>query len=178
MDMFIFMLNDKIQNNFTRRCIVFCILGLCILSACIKQSEEIITMNMPYHDARKIILKSGWIPTTDFRDEIIQNDIEKYGHLHPFLKLGYEELGACTGMGTAYCDFYFTNGKDKYLRVITQGEDNGPGSNMQTGVIYIGLVEDEVKSSEDDSIKGYWDPIGDNEYRSRLKDLKGLLEKK
>ncbi|MDH5722965.1 MAG: hypothetical protein OEY94_06555 [Alphaproteobacteria bacterium] len=133
---------------------------------------------MPYHEARDIIIETGWIPTSDFQSEHYKEDQEDYGYVHPFLALGYQELGDCTGMGVALCDFYFTNdNKDRYLRVITKGEDNGPVSNLQTRIIYAGLVEDEEDSSEDGSIKTYWDVVGTEGSRRNFEALKELLEK-
>jgi len=156
----------------------FWLLVLLFLPSCISTQRESHIIEMPYHQARDIIIETGWIPTSDFQSEHYKEDQEDYGYVHPFLALGYQELGDCTGMGVALCDFYFTNDdKDKYLRVITKGEDNGPDSNLQTRVIYVGLVEDEANFSEDGSIKTYWDVVGTTESRKNFEALKEILER-
>lgn len=142
-----------------------------------KQNEEFTVINMPYHKARKIILQNGWKPTSAFQNKLYEEDREKYGYVHPFLKLGYQELGTCTEIGMAYCDFYFENQKNQYFRIITQGEDNGPEAAAQTRVIYMGIIDSKNSSFKNKSMENYWYPIDEGGSRSNFKALKEILKK-
>lgn len=78
-------------------------------------------MNMNYHDARKVILQNGWAPAKGLPsyDEIS-------AVAHHFRNLGYDEVDDCAGAGsTSPCLFYFQNPKGEYLKIGTEGEDNG-----------------------------------------------------
>lgn len=118
------------KNNFAL------IFGCLTLMACATHPDcsftDIVGMN--YHEGREIMLHNGWRPTAAFRDSALKKDEEEFGYTHPLLQLGYEELGACAGIGTAYCDFYFQNNNGEYLRVIAEGEDNGPTAKKQARI--------------------------------------------
>ncbi len=75
-------------------------------------------MNMNYHDARKIILQSGWEPAEGMPP------YEEIGaQAHYFRDLGYTEVYDCAGDGLSPCSFYFQNKKGEYLRIGTEGEE-------------------------------------------------------
>ena len=100
--------------------LLFLFLGGSVLSSCIeKQNDHVIIMDMNYHDARKIILQSGWKSAEDMPP------YEEIGALaHHFRDLGYAEVEECSGGSTTLCNFYFQNEKGEYLRIGTEGEDN------------------------------------------------------
>lgn len=84
------------------------------------QEGRAIILDMNYHDARKIILQSGWQPAVGLRP------YDKIGALaHHFRNIGYAEVDDCAGDGLSPCLFYFQNDKGEYLKIGTEGEDNG-----------------------------------------------------
>jgi hypothetical protein len=98
------------------------LLILLIFPACVSsQNHKSIIMNMSYHDARKIILESGWTPA-----EGLSSYDEISAVAHHFRDLGYSEVDDCAGAGaTSPCLFYFQNQKGEYLKIGTEGEDQG-----------------------------------------------------
>ena len=71
-----------------------------IFAVSIKQTSLI--MNMPYLEARKIILADGWRPVISKTPEEVMGF-----HALNFRELGYMEVDACSGTGKGYCSFYF-----------------------------------------------------------------------
>ncbi len=98
------------------------LLALLLLASCAGASGAPPTvLNMNYHDARKVILQSGWQPA----DGLSTYD-EISAVAHHFRDLGYSEVSDCAGAGaTSPCIFYFQNKKGEYLKIGTEGEDNG-----------------------------------------------------
>lgn len=99
----------------------FFVLPVFLLSSCTSvQSTQSSVMNFSYHDARKIIIQNGWKPATGLRPS------EKIGALaRHFRGLGYAEVDDCAGDSQSPCLFYFQNDKGEYLKIGTEGEDNG-----------------------------------------------------
>lgn len=95
-------------------------------------------INMPYHEAREIILQSGWAPVDANRSKMD----EQYNMPHFYYDAGYTEVMACSGTGAGYCTFKFKNDSGQYLRVTTQGGDYAPNNKNPPIVIYSGLSED------------------------------------
>ena len=101
-------------------------------------------LNLPYHEARSIILERGWQPvpqemTMPFEDRGIR--------INNFHKQGFFEVAVCSGTGMGYCQFYFTNKHGVFLKVITRetpvkGFD--PDMNNRNGAVVIGYYIDEV----------------------------------
>ena len=110
--------------------------SLFMLSACTgTQNGQSIIINMPYHEARKIILKSGWNP-------VLGNTSEENIGIPAMIfrdKYDYIEVDDCTSTGIGYCTFYFQNEKGEYLRIETQGEDDGSGARLQARIIYAAI---------------------------------------
>jgi hypothetical protein len=137
----------KPQRSSKNILISLLLLSLLVLFSCTKiQNDENAIINKPYHEARKLIMQDGWEPTSEFQDEIYKEDQEKYGYSHPFIELGYNELGSCSGGGEFYCDFYFKKNDNTYIRVVTKGEDNGQNSSTQTRVIDVGVVDKKTST--------------------------------
>lgn len=102
------------------------------------QKNRSIIIGMPYHEARKIILQSGWEPA-----QIERSDLDvKYRLPHFYYDAAYTEVLACSGTGMGYCSFKFQNAKEEYLRVTTQGGDYSPDDEYPPIVIYVGLSDD------------------------------------
>jgi hypothetical protein len=93
---------------------VFLVLDIFLLSSCAIQSGQTLLLNIPYHEARKIILQSGWKPAKIKRDEYGMYSISH------FLDLGYTEVDACSGTGKGYCRFVFQNDLGLFMEVTTQ----------------------------------------------------------
>lgn len=73
-----------------------------------------ITEQMPYPEAREILLQQGWQPNlqgepTDLRDAAVRRLFE----------LGYEEIKSCSGTGEAPCRFELINDRKELLVVVT-----------------------------------------------------------
>lgn len=71
-------------------------------------------LNIPYREARKVILENGWMPAKIKRDEYGMSGISHY------LDLGYTEVDACSGTGKGYCRFVFQNDLGLFMEVTTQ----------------------------------------------------------
>ena len=116
-----------------------------MLSSCVgRHSEQPLIINMPYSEARQVILKSGWTPVTNTAPD------EEVGARVPhFRELGYVEVDACSGTGMGYCKFIFQNEKGLFLSVITQEAPFG-GNNSSLGDVDGAIV---VNYGVDDGIK-------------------------
>lgn len=109
-----------------------------LLTACGgEHSTQSILMDMSYHDARKIILQSGWQPALNMPP---YETISASGHY--FRDLGYEEVEDCTGSSILQCTFYFQNAKGQYLRIGTEGEYEDPHVGWHTRIIYAAIQSD------------------------------------
>ena len=98
-----------------------------------KNSQPTI-MNLSYHEARQILIRNGWTPVLGNTSE------ENIGiPAIAFRNQGYIEVDDCTSTGIGYCTFYFQNEKGEYLRIGTEGEDNGPNARIQARVIYAAI---------------------------------------
>jgi len=125
------------QNHLLR---IFLILNTFLLSSCAKQSEQTLLLNVPYDEARKIILASGWEPAKIKRDEYGMYSISH------FLDLGYTEIDSCSGTGKGYCRFVFQNDSGLFMEVTTQ---DAPFPEFQANVenwddavvIYYGITD-------------------------------------
>ena len=110
-----------------------------MLSSCTGGRDETsLIIDMPYSEAREILLKSGWMPVPADRSDL---DFE-YRLPHFYYDAGYREAIACSGTGVGYCAFKFQNKKGEYLRVTTQGGDYSPDDGSPPIVVYVGLSED------------------------------------
>lgn len=118
--------------------ITFFLLGLVLLSACTNKldfKDQII--NMPYSEAREIIINNGWKP-----DKAARSDLDvKYRLPHFYYKAEYKEVLACSGTGMGFCLFKFRNEKDEYLRVTTRGGDYSPDDAHPPSVVSVELSD-------------------------------------
>ena len=128
-------LND-IYINSIKGCLFLA--SLFLASCAGTQKHQPMIMNMPYHEAREIILQNGWKPVQADRSDMDA----KYRLPHFYYDAGYTEVMACSGTGMGYCTFKFQNEKGEYLRVTTQGGDYYPDDRHPPIVIYAGLSED------------------------------------
>jgi hypothetical protein len=74
---------------------------------------------LSYHEARKILVKDGWIPLTQRHFYGATN--LQYGTDKVFWDLGYWELVSCTGTAENFCRFEFSDPSSRKLVVITAG---------------------------------------------------------
>ena len=117
----------------------FFLLGLVSFSAYAEQTDwwtRII--NIPYYEAREIILDNGWKPVQAERDDLDA----KYGTPHFYYDAGYPEVTACSGTGMGYCAFKFYNEKGYYLNITTKEGDYRPDDKYPPVVIYVGFSKD------------------------------------
>ncbi len=88
--------------------------GPIVLSSCkSNQGEQSLLLNIPYQEARKVILQNGWEPAAQEREEDLSS-------ISRFLDKGYTEVDACSGTGMGYCSFHFKKDKNLFLIVTTQ----------------------------------------------------------
>jgi hypothetical protein len=134
--------SKKHQSGFFSDCLLLSLLSLFGYSKAQNVQSSII-MNMPYHDARKIILRSGWEP-------VLGNTLDENIGIPAiiFRNRGYIEVDDCTSAGVLYCTFYFQNKKGQYLRVGTHGEDDGPNARLQTRIFYA-KIQDTIDYGPD-----------------------------
>jgi hypothetical protein len=98
----------------------FLFLSILLLLLSIKsQNSHSIIIGMNYHDARKIILNSGWIPAKGMPP---YREIGAAAHY--FRDLGYSDVEECSGSGVELCNFYFQNEAGEYLKIGTEAENN------------------------------------------------------
>lgn len=117
----------------------FLLLVIVLLASCSKeQKNQPIIMNMYYHDARNLILQSGWKPADGMPP------YDQIGVDAQYLRdLGYAEVSDCTGGGMSACLLYFQNEAGEYLKIGTSGEYPDPHYKFQTKVIYA-AVQDQI----------------------------------
>lgn len=73
-------------------------------------------LNTPYDKARQVIINNGWISVENAApDELVFVAREMYDK-------GYVEVDMCSPVGETPCNFYFKNGNEGYLKVMTKGE--------------------------------------------------------
>ena len=127
-----------LENKYVRFLTCFGILSFFILSSCSSfKSNQYIIINMPYHEARNIILQNGWNPVPgNMSDENIGIPAIM------FRNLGYIEVVDCTSAGVSYCAFYFQNKNGEYLKIETKGEDDGLNSRLQARVVHASIRSD------------------------------------
>ena len=117
----------------------FFLLGLVSFSAYAEESDWWIRIiNIPYYEARKIILDNGWKPVQAERTDWDA----KHGVPHFYYDAGYTEVVACSGTGMGYCAFKFYNEKGEYLKVMTKEGDYSPDDEYPPVVIYVGFAEE------------------------------------
>lgn len=80
---------------------------------------------MPYAQARKTLLNSGWqaVAHSPNRDRV--------GTLNYLIKLGYNEVETCSGTGMGFCRFSFTNATGQKLAVVTVNNQPGQKPKLQ-----------------------------------------------
>lgn len=74
-------------------------------------------LNMPYHEARIVILENGWEP---YENGNRNYDVIGFHAEDLIRNFGYVEVDDCSGTGMGYCTFYFKNKYNVYLRVTTK----------------------------------------------------------
>lgn len=80
----------------------------------------------PYGTARRLLIKEGWLPNKrlPYHGETVN---VQSGNGPIFWKRGYWELENCSGTGSAFCLFEFTDPTGRLLEVVTEGEEDEAG---------------------------------------------------
>jgi hypothetical protein len=80
-----------------------------------------------YGVARRQLIKEGWLPNK--RLPYHGNEAETQSGNGPiFWQRGYWELESCSGTGSAFCLFEFTDPTGRLLEVVTEGEEDEGGT--------------------------------------------------
>jgi hypothetical protein len=80
-----------------------------------------IVEQMPYPEAREILIQQGWRPNLQGEPADLQDSA-----VRRLFELGYEEIKSCSGTGEAPCRFEFVNDRGKLLAIVTTPMgDNG-----------------------------------------------------
>jgi len=108
------MFHKLTKRQYTYLNYFFLFIVIFMLSSCARHSKPTLLLNVPYHDAREIILQNGWNPAEIKRDGYGRDSISH------FLDLGYIEVDACSGTGKGYCRFVFQNDLGLFMEVKTQ----------------------------------------------------------
>ena len=103
-----------------------------------------LAINTPYHEARDIIIQSGWTPV------INETPDEEIGfHALALRQKGYVEVDDCSGTGKGYCLFHFQY-DDKILLSVTTQElpagETDPSINNKDDAIVISYEVRELRS--------------------------------
>ncbi len=88
---------------------------------------------LSYHQARKILIKEGWIPITHMQSYPQEEVGITYGSGKVFWDLGYWEVVSCTGTGLGFCRFEFSDPSGRKLVVVTAGMEM-PSASVQSRV--------------------------------------------
>jgi len=80
---------------------------------------------MPYADARQILIESGWqaLQLSPMQRE------QEFGAINHLIELGYNEVTSCSGTGMGFCRFEFITAAGRKLMVVTinnQENQDGP----------------------------------------------------
>lgn len=79
---------------------------------------------LSYHNARKILVKEGWIPLTQRHFHSQQELSLQHGSGKVFWSLGYWEIVFCSGTAEGFCRFEFSDPSGRKLVVITAGMED------------------------------------------------------
>lgn len=80
-----------------------------------------------YGAARKLLIQEGWLP--DKRQAFHGQEVDVQSGNGPiFWQRGYWELETCSGTGSAFCLFEFTDPTGRLLEVVTEGEEDEAGT--------------------------------------------------
>ena len=94
-------------------------------AAIVTSAQEVpkLKQKMSYHDARKILLDSGW--QADLRSP--NRDWQQVGTgTTRFRDLGYDEVVSCSGTGLGFCRFEFASADNRQMVVVTAGGTQRP----------------------------------------------------
>ena len=81
---------------------------------------------MPYAQARKTLLNSGWQAVAHSPNR------DRFGAMNYLInKLGYNEVETCSGTGMGFCRFSFTNANGQKLAVVTVNNQPGQQPKLQ-----------------------------------------------
>ena len=80
---------------------------------------------MPYAQARKTLLNSGWQAVAHSPNR------DRSGAMNYLIKLGYNEVETCSGTGMGFCRFSFTNANGQKLAVVTVNNQPGQKPKLQ-----------------------------------------------
>ncbi len=98
---------------------------------------------MTYHDARKKLLKQGWIPNSNHWSYRSDGNVS-FGNGPIFWEQGYWEIQGCSSTGLAHCRFEFLDpnqvGSQRILVIITAGEETG----LSSARVYRYFIEEKA----------------------------------
>ncbi|MCY7406793.1 MAG: hypothetical protein LH631_05270 [Alkalinema sp. CAN_BIN05] len=116
----------NMMKPLVKSCINMTIGGALVFNAAIVTSAQEVPklkQKMSYHDARKILLDSGWqaillSPNRDWQ--------QMGAGMTRFRDLGYDEVVDCSGTGLGFCRFEFASADSRKLVVVTAGGTQRP----------------------------------------------------
>ena len=87
---------------------------------------QTLKQGMPYAQARKTLLNSGWQAVA------LSPNRDLFGAMNYLInKLGYNEVETCAGTGMGFCRFSFTNANGQKLAVVTVNNQPGQKPKLQ-----------------------------------------------
>ena len=87
---------------------------------------QTLKQGMPYAQARKTLLNSGWQAVAHSPNR------DPSGAMNYLInKLGYNEVETCSGTGIGFCRFSFTNANGQKLAVVTVNNQPGQQPKLQ-----------------------------------------------
>ena len=87
---------------------------------------QTLKQGMPYAQARKTLLNSGWQAVAHSPNR------DRFGAMNYLInKLGYNEVETCSGTGMGFCRFSFTNANGQKLAVVTVNNQPGQKPKLQ-----------------------------------------------
>lgn len=100
-----------------------------------------IKQDMPYKEARKILIQQGWQPNLTVDSSELEDRTSK-----ELFELGYKEVKACSGTGMGLCRFEFTNQKGELL-VVSARPENGERT------VWKWFIEKSTNNAQQSTIK-------------------------
>lgn len=79
---------------------------------------------LSYHQARKKLTDSGWIPLTQRHNYGANEPSLRYGNGQAFWDMGYWEVVSCSGSAEGFCRFEFSDPAGRRLVIITAGMED------------------------------------------------------
>ena len=101
-------------------------------AAIVTSAQEVpkLKQKMSYHDARKILLDSGWQALDCGWQANLRSPNRDWQQVGTgatrFRDLGYDEVVSCSGTGLGFCRFEFVSADNRQMVVVTAGGTQRP----------------------------------------------------